>query len=298
MSNILITGGAGFIGSEMAKKLSEHNDQIIVVDNLLTGKKENVPEEVKFIKCDVNDYKDISSIFYSYNIDYVFHYAAMVGVQRTLANPLLVFDDIKGIKNILKLSKNTGVKHIYYSSSSEIYGEPVEIPQREDTTPLNTKLPYAVVKNFGELYLKAYQKEHGLNYTIFRFFNTYGKKQAVDFVVSKFIEKAINDEDILIYGNGDQSRTFFYIDDNIKVCSEIFYRKLFINETINIGSDFVMNINTLASTIILLTQSKSKIVYTDPLKEGDMSQRKPDVTKIKELMPNPVRIGEGIKKLL
>lgn len=296
--NILITGGAGFIGSEMAKKLSERDDRIIVVDNLLTGKRENVPEGVEFIKCDVNDYEDISSIFYLHHIDYVFHYAAMVGVQRTLDNPLKVFDDIKGIKNILKLSKNTGVKHIYYSSSSEVYGEPVEMPQREDTTPLNTRLPYAVVKNFGELYLKAYQKEHGLNYTIFRFFNTYGKKQSSDFVIAKFIKQAINDEDIIIYGDGDQSRTFLYIDDNIKVCSEIFYKRLFFNETVNIGSDFVISIRALALVIIRLVGQKSGIRYTDSLKEGDMTRRMPDVLKMMTVLKKITPLGEGLKKLL
>jgi UDP-glucose 4-epimerase len=191
MTKILITGGAGFIPSCLAEKLSEKKEnEIVLVDNLLTGSINKVPisknKNIKFIKCDVNDFQDISSVFYAYSFDYVFHYAAMVGVKRTQDNPVSVLEDITGIKNVLNLSKNTGVKRVYFSSSSEVYGEPVEFPQNEHTTPLNSRLPYAIVKNVGEAYLKSFQKEYGLEYTVFRFFNTYGPKQSKDFVVSKF----------------------------------------------------------------------------------------------------------------
>ena len=114
----------------------------------------------------------------------------MVGVKRTLENPLKVLEDIKGIQSVLHLAKNTGVKRVFFASSSEVYGEPVEFPQNEFTTPLNSKLPYAIVKNVGEAFLKSYYLEHGLNYTIFRFFNTYGPKQSTDFVMSKFLRAA------------------------------------------------------------------------------------------------------------
>ena len=176
---ILVTGGAGFIGSYLAEKLSERTDNfIVVVDNLRTGSLLKIPvsknNNIKFIKADVNDFKDISSIFYAYSFDYVFHYAALVGVNRTLENPVMVLNDLTGIKNMLNLSKNTGVKRIYFSSSSEVYGEPVEFPQNEHTTPLNSRLPYAIVKNVGEAYLRAYKQEFNLDFTIFRFFNTYG----------------------------------------------------------------------------------------------------------------------------
>jgi nucleoside-diphosphate-sugar epimerase len=188
---ILVTGGAGFVGSWMASKLAnDANTLIVIVDNLLTGRAENIPvsihKNIKFIKADVNDFKDISSIFHSYSFDYVFHYAAVVGVQRTLLHPSWVLNDLTGLKNILNLSKNTGVKQVYYSSSSEVYGEPVEYPQNEHTTPLNSRLPYAIVKNVGEAYLRAYKQEYDLDFTIFRFFNTYGPKQSTDFVMSKF----------------------------------------------------------------------------------------------------------------
>src|SRR5690554_1940920 len=188
MSRILITGGAGFIASHLAAKLAASGEHhIVIADNLQTGKKSHLPinanGNIEFIKSDVNRFDDISGLFYSYRFDYVFHYAATVGVKRTLANPTMVLEDIEGIKNILNLSKNTGVKRVYYSSSSEVYGEPVEIPQNEKTTPLNSKLPYAIVKNIGEAFLRSYNVEFGLEYTIFRFFNTYGPNQSEDFVM-------------------------------------------------------------------------------------------------------------------
>jgi UDP-glucuronate decarboxylase len=144
MANILVTGGAGNIGGSLVNRLVQHPDHFVVVaDNLLTGAKDKLPDHSysnwKFIKSDVNDYRDISAIMLSHNFDYVFHYGAVVGVKRTLANPKLVLDDIEGIKNVLDLSKNTGVQRVFFSSSSEVYGEPVEIPQYEDTTPFEFK---------------------------------------------------------------------------------------------------------------------------------------------------------------
>ena len=150
MKRILVTGGAGFIASEVAIKLAQDQDNlVVVVDNLRTGDSKKLPlsayDNLHFIKSDVNNFNDISGVFYAYNFDYVFHYAALVGVKRTLENPVSVLKDIEGIRNILDLSKNSRVKRVFYSSSSEVYGEPVEFPQNEKTTPLNSKLPYAIV---------------------------------------------------------------------------------------------------------------------------------------------------------
>ena len=304
MSKILVTGGAGFIASALAEKLSENEDNdIVIVDNFVTGSKKKLPLEgnanIRFIRCDVNDYEEISSIFYSHGFDYVFHYAALVGVQRTLKNPEMVLNDISGIKNIVNLSKNTEVKRVFFSSSSEVYGETVKLPQNEETTPLNSTLPYAVVKNIGEAYLKSYNQEFGLQYTIFRFFNTYGIKQSPDFVVSKFIKAALNNLEITIYGNGSQIRTFCYIEDNIDACLTAFYKKKFINDVVNIGSDVEVEIKDLAQMVVKLTGTKSKIVNLQPLKVGDMSRRKPDVAKTKTLLDRKIMpIEEGLKKII
>lgn len=301
---ILITGGAGFIGSWAAQKLAANPaNYVVVVDNLLTGKIENLPQpqfgNFKFIKADVNDFRDISSIFHSYSFDYVFHFAAVVGVQRTLQNPSLVLNDLTGLKNVLNLSKNTGVKRIYYSSSSEVYGEPVEYPQNEHTTPLNSRLPYAIVKNVGEAYLRAYKQEYNLDSTIFRFFNTYGPRQSTDFVMTRFLEKAMAGSDIFIYGSGSQTRTFCYIEDNIEACLNAFYKSLYVNDVVNIGTDVETSVLELAHIIINLTGSKSNIVHLPPLKEGDMTRRQPDISKMKELLARPLTLLEdGIKILI
>ncbi|MBP7464597.1 MAG: NAD-dependent epimerase/dehydratase family protein, partial [Bacteroidales bacterium] len=234
---ILITGGSGFIGSALAEKLASDNENlVVVVDDLSTGNIGKLPansENLRFIKCDVNEYKDIVEVMLSYQFHYVFHYAAVVGVQRTQDHPVNVLKDIRGLENILRISKNTGVKRVFYASSSEVYGEPVEIPQNAHTTPLNSRLPYAIVKNLGEAYLRSYHKEYDLNFTIFRFFNTYGPKQSKDFVISKFIYYALNNQDITIFGDGMQTRTFCFIDDNIEACVKIASQDLHINDVIN-----------------------------------------------------------------
>jgi UDP-glucose 4-epimerase len=304
MAKILITGGAGFIPSYLTEKLAENKDnQLVIVDNLITGSMDKIPvsvhDNIKFINCNVNSLSDISSVFYSYPFDYVFHYAAMVGVKRTQENPVSVLEDITGIKNILSLSKNTGVKRVYYSSSSEVYGEPVEFPQNEDTTPLNSRLPYAIVKNVGEAFLKSYKKEFGLDFTIFRFFNTYGSRQSRDFVVSKFISSALSNKDITIFGDGKQTRTFCYIDDNITATTNAFYNDKFVNDVVNIGGENEITILELAKTIINITGSSSKIVHLPALKEGDMTRRKPDISKMKQLLNKPLMgLEEGLKKVL
>jgi UDP-glucuronate decarboxylase len=299
MSKILITGGAGFVGSAMARKLAEFpGDEIVIADNLLTGLISNIPvspfKNIRFIKCDVNNYNDVSALFFANNFDYVFHYAAMVGVNRTLLNPVKVLNDIDGIKNILNLSKNTQVKRVFFSSSSEVYGEPFEIPQNENTTPLNSRLPYAIVKNVGEAFLRSYQTEFGLDYTIFRFFNTYGPNQSRDFVINKFLDAALNGEQLTIYGNGEQTRTFCYINDNIDACEKIFRNSLCVNDVVNIGSDIETPIIDLAQRIIDLTGSSSTIEHLPPLKEGDMTRRKPDNSKMMEIVDRkliPLNIG-------
>ncbi len=301
---ILVTGGSGFIGSCLAEKLARDSENlVIVVDNLLTGDQEKVPASehlnLKFIKADVNDFREISSIFHAYSFNYVFHYAAVVGVRRTQTFPVMVLNDITGIKNILNLSKNTGVERVYYSSSSEVYGEPVEYPQNEHTTPLNSRIPYAIVKNVGEAYMRSYKKEFDLNYTIFRFFNTYGPRQSTDFVMSKFIASAMKNEDIPIYGDGSQTRTFCYIDDNIEACTNAFYNNLVVNDVANIGNDTETSVLELAKMVIRITGSRSKIVHLPPLKEGDMTRRKPDVTKMKELLKRELTpLEEGIRKII
>lgn len=284
---ILITGGAGFVPSSLADALlAKTKAEIVLVDNFLTGRKENIPVDPRctFIKCDVNTYNEIAPVMTAFRFDYVFHYAAVVGVKRTLDNPVMVLNDIQGIKNILDLCKSTGVKRVFFSSSSEVYGEPVHLPQHEHTTPLNSRLPYAVVKNVGESFCRSYQQEFGLDFTLFRFFNTYGPKQSPDFVVSRFIDAALAGRDITVYGDGQQTRTFCYIDDNAEACINAMMQNLFVNDVVNVGNDKAITVLELAEIIIRLSGSKSKIVHLPPLPEGDMTRRQPDIDNMKQLL--------------
>ncbi len=300
----LITGGAGNVGGSLARRLVEDKDNyVVVVDNLLTGSRENLPSNTeknwKFIKADCNRLDELLPIMCSIGFDYVFHYAAVVGVKRTLEAPKLVLDDVKGIENVLNLSKSTGVKRFFYSSSSEVYGEPVEFPQHEATTPLNSRLPYAIVKNLGEAYCRSFFQEHQVPYTVFRFFNTYGPLQSTDFVVSRFLSFAIAGEPLTIYGDGGQTRTFCYVDDNLDTTQKLLYEDIGVNEVINIGSDIEMTVLELAQQIIKFTKSKSRIVHFPSLKEGDMTRRLPDISRMRAVLGRSLTpLEEGIRLTL
>ena len=304
MAKILITGGAGNVGGALARKLVENkNYNVVIADNLLTGSISKLPSKDysnwKFVHCDVNSYKEISELMLVNQFDYVFHYAAVVGVKRTQEQPIAVLNDIEGIRNILQLSKNSSVKRVFYSSSSEVYGEPVELPQHEQTTPLNSRVPYAVVKNVGESFFRSYQKVYGLPYTIFRFFNTYGPNQSKDFVISKFLTAALQGDDITIYGDGSQTRTFCYVDDNINACLKIFEDNHMINDVINIGGAQEYKIIDVAKTIISLTGSSSKIIHLPPLPEGDMTRRMPDNSKMLNILNKQlISLEDGVKMMM
>ncbi len=302
MRKILVTGGAGNIGSALVKGLLKDEDNhVTIADNLVTGDVKKLPptsSNSDFVECDVNNADQVETLFQA-DFDYVFHYAALVGVQRTQENPLMVLQDIEGIKNILNNSKQSTVKRVFFSSSSEVYGEPVEIPQHEERTPLNSRVPYAVVKNVAESFFKTYQQVFDLDYTIFRFFNTYGPHQSEDFVISKFLKAARKNEDITIYGDGSQSRTFCFVEDNVEACLKTFYEEKYVNDIINIGGDKIYSIKELAELIIRLLDSKSKLLYLPPLDDGDMTRRQPDNSKMKELLGHPlIPLEEGIQKML
>lgn len=299
---ILITGGAGNVGGSLARRLvADPDNYVVIIDNLSTGSRTKLPGQEytnwRFIKADCNQVEEMTPVMCSVPFDYVFHYAAVVGVQRTLESPKMVLDDIKGIENVLILAKSTGVKRVFFSSSSEVYGEPVEFPQREDTTPLNSRLPYAIVKNLGEAFFKSFYQEYGLPYTIFRFFNTYGPLQSTDFVVSRFIDLALHGEPLTIYGDGSQTRTFCYVDDNLETVNRILNDEIAINEVVNIGSDYELPVLSLARKIIDVLGSSSQIVHLPSLKEGDMTRRLPDISRMRSIIQRDLTpLDVGVRK--
>ncbi|MCD6065603.1 MAG: UDP-glucose 4-epimerase [Bacteroidetes bacterium] len=303
-TKILVTGGAGNVGSALVEKLIENpSNFVVIVDDLSTGFLSKLPtrfvDRWHFIKCNVNDLQDIGQVMIAHKFDFVFHFAAVVGVQRTQENPVSVLNDIEGIKNVLNLSKNSAVKRVFFSSSSEVYGEPVILPQHEHTTPLNSRVPYAVVKNVGESFCKSYHQEYGLEYTIFRLFNTYGPNQSTDFVVARFLEAALKGMDITIYGDGSQTRTFTYVDDTVDTCLSCFYDNKVVNDVINIGNAKLCTILELAQLVIRITKSSSLIKHLPPLKEGDMTRRQPDNAKMLEILGRDlVSLESGIERMM
>lgn len=301
MTKVLITGGAGFIGSSLAEYLAVKDYKVVILDNLLTGNKDKVPKHpnVEFIEGDVNKMEDVCNVFFSHSFDYVFHYAAVVGVRRTLENPLMVLSDIEGFKNILSNCVEHSVKRVFYSSSSEVYGVSKEYPQNEITTPLNARLPYSIVKSVGESYCESFKQAHDLDYTIFRFFNTYGENQSEDFVVARFIDKAITNDAITIYGNGSQSRTFCYIDDHLEATVNAMENDMCINEVVNIGNNTETSILELAQLTIKLTNSKSELNFKAPRKRGDMQRRQPCNKKMKSLLNRDLTsLEDGLGKII
>lgn len=303
MKTVLVTGAAGNIGSALVRRLlSDDRYRVVAVDDLSTGAREKLPathERMRFVKADANSYDDMAAVFHSVEVDFVFHFAAVVGVKRTLAHPLRVLRDIEGISNVLSLAKNRGSRRVFFSSSSEVYGEPVFVPQHEERTPLNSRLPYAIVKNVGEAFFKSYYQEHGLEYTIFRFFNTYGPSQSDDFVVPKLIKSALAGEPLTIYGDGLQTRTFCFIDDNTETIIRCLNQDAHVNDVLNVGADDECQIIDLAKTIIRLTGSNSKIVHLPPLPEGDMTRRHPDVSKMRRLLGRElISMEDGLCRLI
>jgi len=280
--------------------LKSKNYHVSILDNLSTGSTENLPQSDasfwRFIDCDVNNLNQLKQALKKDTFNYIFHYAALVGVERTQKNPLKVLEDIEGIKNILNLAVDCKAERIFYSSSSEVYGEPVEIPQNETTTPLNSKLPYAIVKSVGESFMRTFHDHHQLEFTIMRFFNTYGPRQKNDFVISKFIELALQNKDITIYGDGSQTRSFLHVDDNVDFTIKILENNKLLNDVVNVGSDIEIKIIDLAYLIIETLESESKIIFLPPLKEGDMTRRKPDISKMKKVYQKEIiSLVEGIQ---
>jgi UDP-glucuronate decarboxylase len=302
--NILITGGAGFIGSHLCDKLLQSGNRVMCVDNLSSGSLNNLEYAKKhtnpmlFIRGDINRYDDIDNIFKHNSIDCVYHYAAVVGVKKTQEHPFAVLGDIEGIKNILSVSLKYKVKKLIYASSSEVYGEPTELPTREDSY-INPGLTYAAVKLIGERYSRAYFEGQNLKTCCLRFFNVYGPRQDASkygFVVGILIKQALKNEDIILYGDGSQTRDFTYIADVVNSSELALHATGCDGETINIGTGVRTSISSLAKDIIKLTGSRSEIKY-QAQRDNDILNRCAEIKKMTAILKySPkFKLSEGLK---
>jgi nucleoside-diphosphate-sugar epimerase len=298
----LVTGGAGFIGSHLCENLLKKGHEVICFDNFSTGSKKNVNFDNKNFTIEKGDTNtsDLVNVFKKHEFNWVFHHSAVVGVKRTLEKPIEVLNDIKGTRNILELCRKNDVDKTLFASSSEVYGEPVQIPGIENGH-LNPKIPYSVTKLMGEKYFEAYYQTYGLKTCSLRFFNVYGPKQNSSdygFVTGIFIKKLLNNKSPIIFGDGTQTRDFIYINDNIKATIKAMETNKTNGQVINIGTGRPMTILDLAETIIKLTNKNLKPVFEQV--RDDVRHRFPDVSKmIKLLNYRPqYNIEEGLIKTI
>jgi len=296
---ILITGGAGFIGSHLTDRLVADGHQITILDNLATGRKENLSAHlggasVTFIEGTILDLPLLDSLIRE--TEYVFHLAAAVGVFNIVNHPLdSLMTNIRGTENVLEAAHKYS-KPVFVTSSSEVYGKNASDSLKESDdrilgAPVTLRWSYSEAKAIDESLAYAYWVEKKLETRIVRFFNTVGPRQlgAYGMVVPRFVQFALNNEPITIYGNGEQTRCFGHVLDAVDAVVRIAFSDNTIGKVINIGNDFEISINDLSKKVIEQTNSKSEIVYV-PYQEAygdgfeDMERRVPNIELIKSLV--------------
>jgi len=304
---VLVTGGAGFIGSHLSERLLREGASVVGLDNLSTGKLENVAHlegqpGYEFVRADANSLDELAAVFADRHVDYVFHYAAFVGVKNVIERPLEVFKDIDGIKHLLMLARAHGVRKVVFSSSSEAYGEPTQLPEREDGhLNVNANDPYGLTKLVGENMVRNYFLRYGLRGTSLRFFNVYGPRQnasAYGFVVGIFMKKALAREKMTIFGNGTATRDFVYIDDNIEAGIRALLSEKADGHAINVGSGRQTTIVELAEKVSKLAGIERFEPDYQPERSVEVRYRCPDITKMRELLDfaPTVNLDEGLKR--
>lgn len=282
--NILITGGLGFIGSHLTNKLIKNNN-ITIIDNLSTGKIDNLEninhENLTLIKKDLNSI-DLNATLA--NIDYVFHLAAMSSVPLSIKQPISCnMENVTSTINLLNACVHNNVKKIIFSSSSAVYGKNTNIPLKETELPMPTS-PYASSKASCELYLQSFHESYGLNYIVLRYFNTFGPKQdnnsQYSAVIPNFISALLKNEQAEIYGDGEQTRDFIYVEDVVK--ANINAVESDYNGIINIASGNSISINQLYDIIKKTLGKNIKPKYTSP-RHGDIKHSQANIEKMEKI---------------
>ena len=301
--NIVITGGSGFVGSYLCEKLINDGHKIIVIDNLLTGSTENINdllnnENFSFIEHDVQDHIEIED-----KVDYVLHFASAASPKAYTEHPVNTLKaGSVGTINTLGLAKKHSAEYLL-ASTSEVYGDPLISPQNEEywgnVNPNGERSMYDEAKRFAEAAVATYSRSYGLKTKIVRIFNTYGPRMQLNDgrVVTNFIVQALRNENITIYGDGTQTRSFSYVEDTVAGIISLMNSTEY--DVFNIGNPNEMTVGKLAEKIIELTDSTSEIKYLE-LPNDDPKQRKPDITKAKtKLNWEPkVNLDEGLAKTI
>jgi len=297
---ILVTGGAGFIGSHLVKELVKTGYSVRVLDNLSNGSLENIREiinNVEFIKGDIRDKSVVEDALKG--VDAVVHLAALIDVAESVEKPELYLDvNVNGTFNLAKASKK--VSTFIFASTCAVYGEPVKIPIGEDH-PLNPKSPYAATKIAGEAFVQAYGNLYGYRPVILRFFNVYGPRQSKAYagVITEFVKKATRGEPPIIFGDGEQTRDFVHVKDVTKAIINALDSDN-ASGIYNIGSGVAITINDLAHLILKLAGKTNVEPVHEPPRPGDIKHSQANINRAKkELGYSPsVSLEEGIREIL
>ena len=287
MKKVLITGGAGFLGSHLCDRFIDEGFRVKVMDNLLTGSMKNIEhlmdsESFEFINADVSEYVDVAG-----SLDYILHFASPASPIDYLKSPIQTLKvGSLGTHNLLGLAKSKNAR-ILVASTSEVYGDPLVHPQTEEywgnVNPVGPRGVYDEAKRFQEAITMAYHNYHNLETRIIRIFNTYGSRMRLEDgrALPAFFSQALKGEDITVFGDGLQTRSFCYVDDLV----EGIYRLLMSDYhlPVNIGNPDEVTINEFAEEIIKLTGTKSRIIYNE-LPVDDPMQRRPDISKAKKIL--------------
>jgi len=308
-SKVLVTGGAGFIGSHIVDRLLTEGYEVTVIDNLDTGHRENIAqhqnrENFHFVKGDIRNFNLAKETIK--NVDAVFHEAALASVSRSVENPILTNDiNVSGTLNLLKASLDLQVKRFIFTSSAAVYGETPSPKNREDMATSPTS-PYGVSKLAAENYVKVFNKVYGLETVSLRTFNAYGPRQSFDpqnaygSVITIFTNRLLKNLPPIIFGDGEQTRDFVYVEDVVQANMLALKSQKCVGEVLNIGSGISVSVNQVANTLKEIMDKKDvKSIYTDP-KPADLWHSYADISKAKKILGyNPqVLLKEGLIKLV
>lgn len=313
MSTYFITGGAGFIGSTLSEKLLEEGNKVVVIDNFCNFynpkiKENNVKEllkneKFKLYREDIRDRQAVKKIFDENKIDVVMSLAAMAGVRPSIENPILYQEvNCLGTQNILEEMKSHNVKNGVFASSSSVYGNCKEVPFREDMIVDFAISPYAATKKANEVMTHVYHKLYDINIIMLRFFTVYGPKQRPDLAINKFTRLMLEDKEIPMFGDGNTSRDYTYVDDIvngiIKSCEYTLNNKN-VYEILNIGNSSPTSLKEMINTIAEVLNIEPKIKQL-PMQPGDVNRTYADISKAKELIGYEPKttFEEGIKKFV
>jgi len=308
MSNVLVTGGAGFIGSNLVERLLQLGHRVVAIDDLSTGKEENLASckafpNFSFVKGSILNFSELKKIIDDFSVEFVFHQAARPSVQKSVEDPIETNRvNVEGTLNILWASLHSKVKRIIAASSSSVYGNTPVLPKREDMLP-SPQSPYGVSKLAEELYLKVFNDLYGLNTVALRYFNVYGRRQDPNSeyaaVIPKFIHWALEGKPLRIEGDGLQTRDFTYIDDVVEANILAMERDGLQHTVFNIAYGKRTSIIELASTVLDLIKSKSSLQYVDR-RPGDIRDSLADISLAKIHMGYEPKydLEEGLKEAI